>query len=159
MITEQGTVVAVEDDALWVETIQQSTCQSCQARQGCGQRLMSKMGAKPLYLRVLLGDRKAESYRVSDTVTLGIPENVVVTSSLIAYLIPLLFMLVFSGFAHSLWQSDLASLLAGLSGLIVSAVFIYFYVQRYKNDQNYQAFLVDSELTPVKMVNFVSENN
>ena len=38
MLEETGTVVKIEPDALWVETVQTTTCGSCSARRGCGQR-------------------------------------------------------------------------------------------------------------------------
>ena len=44
MLKESGKVVSIEDDGLWVETIQQSTCGSCRAKKGCGQQLLSKIG-------------------------------------------------------------------------------------------------------------------
>jgi len=37
MLRESGRVVAIESDAVWVETIRSSLCGSCAAKAGCGQ--------------------------------------------------------------------------------------------------------------------------
>ena len=44
MLIETGRVVAVEanEEALWVETIRQSTCGSCAANKGCGHGLLNR---------------------------------------------------------------------------------------------------------------------
>ena len=55
MIRETGTVVAIEDNGVWVETIQQSACQTCVAEKGCGQRLIAKVTGNTTAIRVLPG--------------------------------------------------------------------------------------------------------
>ena len=49
MLTETGKVIAIEDDGLWVETLQLSACAQCAARQGCGQRVLAKAGMQNLH--------------------------------------------------------------------------------------------------------------
>ena len=53
MIIETGTVVALESDALWVETIQKTACEACVAQKGCGTRVLSKLTGKTNRIRVL----------------------------------------------------------------------------------------------------------
>ena len=43
MIEEPGRVVAVEEGAVWVQTLRKSTCSSCSANAGCGQGLLDKL--------------------------------------------------------------------------------------------------------------------
>ena len=43
MICEKGIVVAVEEDFAWVETRQNSACNACSAKAGCGQGTLNKM--------------------------------------------------------------------------------------------------------------------
>ncbi|MFT5117660.1 MAG: sigma-E factor negative regulatory protein RseC, partial [Kiritimatiellia bacterium] len=88
MLEEEGRVVSIETDALWVETIQQSTCGRCAAKKGCGQSLLAKIGAKSSQLRVLIDKQDETLYQLEDSVMIGIPENVVVNGSLFVYLLP-----------------------------------------------------------------------
>ena len=89
MIEEQGRVVALEAGAVWVQTIRQSTCQSCSAKAGCGQGLMQRLGVGQQhgYVRCLTDDA---SLQVDDDVVIGVPEDAVVKSSMLVYLLPLL---------------------------------------------------------------------
>ena len=45
MIEERGRVLSTEPGAVWVATIRSSTCGSCQAKAGCGQALLQKLGS------------------------------------------------------------------------------------------------------------------
>jgi sigma-E factor negative regulatory protein RseC len=142
MLTEQGVVVAIEPDALWVETIQQSTCGTCAARKGCGQKLLSSMGASATQLRVLIDHTYQRNYAVGDSVTIAIPENVVVLGSLFIYLLPLIFTIVFSGFAHTFFQVEAVSMLAGMVGFIGGAMVIRYHAYLSKNDPDLQPILI-----------------
>ncbi|WP_300492285.1 SoxR reducing system RseC family protein, partial [uncultured Alcanivorax sp.] len=53
MLLEQGTVVAVEADAIWVETVRASTCGACKAKAGCGHHLVNQQqSGQRAHLRV-----------------------------------------------------------------------------------------------------------
>lgn len=144
MVTETGRVIGIEDDALWVETIKRSTCSSCVARKGCGQSLLNQMGAKTGHLRVPLGKLSSTHFRINDEVTLGIPNDVIVKSALLLYLLPLVLMLVLSGIAHTYGFSELLVLLAGIFGLAAGGLLVRYHTFRYRNDPRYQPFLVSS---------------
>ena len=88
MILETGTVVAVEADSLWVETIQRSTCEACAAEKGCGQRVLSKLTGKTNRIRVLFGAQSPKKVSPGQSVTIGIPEDVIVSGSILVYLLP-----------------------------------------------------------------------
>jgi sigma-E factor negative regulatory protein RseC len=142
MLKEKGRVVSIEADALWVETIQQSTCGSCAAKKGCGQSLLAKIGAKSSQLRVLIEKQDETLYQIEDSVTIGIPENVIVNGSLFVYLLPLLLMIVFSGIGHSFLQSEIASLLLGSMGFAVGGLLIFWQSQYSKHDPYLQPVLL-----------------
>ena len=89
MILETATVTAIESDALWVEAVQKSACETCTAQKGCGTAVLSKLTGRTSRLRVLKSEGTTESYRVGQQVTIAIPEDVVVLASVCAYLIPL----------------------------------------------------------------------
>lgn len=88
MIEEQARVVSSEPGAAWVETVRRSTCGSCQARAGCGQALLQRLGggARQGYIRVL----SDQPMQVGDQVIIGLPENAVVNASMCMYILPLL---------------------------------------------------------------------
>lgn len=87
MIEEQGRVVSTEPGAVWVETVRQSTCGSCQARAGCGSALLQKVGIgnRLGFIRVAT----ERNLQVGDQITIGVPEQAVVMGSLLMYLLPL----------------------------------------------------------------------
>jgi sigma-E factor negative regulatory protein RseC len=116
MIEEEGRVVAVEKDAVWVETIRKSTCSSCTARNGCGQHLADKYRSKKShsYIRAV-SDISLEE---DDKVVVGIPETALIKVSILVYLLPLVSMMSSLWLASWLgWGDPLiaASALAGLA--------------------------------------------
>ncbi len=142
MLTEQGVVVALESDALWVETIQQSTCGACAARKGCGQKLLSSMGSSATQLRVLVDQNDKHHYAVGDSVTIAIPENIVVLGSLFVYLLPLIFTIIFSGLAHTFFHIEAVSVLAGIAGFVLGGMVIRYHSYLSKNDPHMQPILI-----------------
>jgi len=102
MLLETAQVVAVEPDSVWVETIRQSSCGSCSAQKGCGHSLLSKLSAgRRSYIQVFSGLLSASDCSVDDQVQISIPESVVVSGSLLVYILPLVFMLIGATVASS----------------------------------------------------------
>ena len=151
MITESGRVVAVEDNCLWVETIQRSTCDSCAAEKGCGQRLAARLTGHSSFIRVLLEGRDPGLFRLEDEVTIGIPDGVVANSSLFVYLVPLLMMIAGVCLAVFAGLGEGGSMLLAVAGFAGGAVVVKLHSHRHRNDSRLQPFLVDSR-TPVNWV-------
>lgn len=143
MITEPGRVVVVEDDCLWVETIQGSACASCAAEKGCGQRLVAKLGGHSSYIRVLLGGRDHRHYAIDDQVTIGIPDQIVANSSLVVYMTPLLSLVAGVLLAQYRDLPELGVIGCALAGFVIGALLVRFYSYRHRNDSRFQPFLVD----------------
>ena len=80
MILETATVTSIEEDALWVEAVQKSACETCTAQKGCGTAVLSMLTGRTSRLRVLKSKHNAESFLVGQQVTIAIPEDVVVLS-------------------------------------------------------------------------------
>lgn len=133
MIEETGRVVAVEEGAVWVETIRQASCQSCSARSGCGHSALAKLG-RSVHIRA----GATQPYAVGDDVVIGVPETVVVSSSLLAYLMPLLIALGFALVADHLSGSDGWAALAGAAGLATGFMALRWHFSRNQHDQRYQ---------------------
>ena len=138
MIKETGRVVAIEEDGVWVETIQQSACQTCVAEKGCGQSLIAKMTGKTTVIRVLPGQYDISHIGMDDSVVIGIPEHVVVSGTLLIYLLPLLTMiagiLLTDSLATTNSTSDLYPVLGGLFGLVTGSLIVR--VHSYLNRNN-----------------------
>ncbi|WP_051785994.1 SoxR reducing system RseC family protein [Endozoicomonas numazuensis] len=115
MIEEEGRVVAVEQDAVWVETIRKSTCSSCSARNGCGQNLLEKYRAskQQSYIRASNNFLVAES----DQVVVGIPESALMRASLLVYLMPLICMMGSLWLASAVGWNELLIALSATAGL------------------------------------------
>ncbi|MFE8072611.1 SoxR reducing system RseC family protein [Marinobacteraceae bacterium S3BR75-40.1] len=129
MIEEQGRVVAESGDSIWVQTVRQSTCQSCSARKGCGQKLIAEMSkGKANQVQVL----NTLGARTGDEVIIGIDEAILLRASLLVYLLPLLAMIVAAVVADSIlhWP-DVGVGLCGLSGLGLG----FLLVRRFQNGQ------------------------
>ncbi|WP_111497476.1 SoxR reducing system RseC family protein [Marinobacter bohaiensis] len=115
MIEENGTVVAVNGDEAWVQTIRQSTCGTCNARKGCGQGALARLSdGRANQVKVA----NTAGARVGDPVVLGIGERQLLTASLLVYALPLLALLVGALAGASLGEAgDGPAILGGLLGL------------------------------------------
>ncbi|TVP89969.1 MAG: transcriptional regulator [Pseudomonadaceae bacterium] len=115
MIEEQGRVVSVEPGAVWVETVRQSTCGSCQARNGCGSALLQKVGIgnRLGFIRVTT----ERSLQVGDQIAIGVPEQAVVMSSLLMYLLPLALLFASGLLVQAMGLPEPVVILGALLGL------------------------------------------
>ncbi|MDX1457247.1 MAG: SoxR reducing system RseC family protein [Marinobacter sp.] len=115
MITETGKVIAEDGQRVWVQTIRQSACQSCSARQGCGQRVLaSASGGKA---NQVLVDNTLGA-RVGDEVTVAIDESALLGASILVYALPLALFVLGALLGHQLAPgSDGAAILVSLIGL------------------------------------------
>lgn len=117
MVEEQGRVVALADDGVWVETVRASSCQSCSARQGCGHSVLDRNAAGSRARILVVTDRIVS---VGDQVVVGIPEGALMKGALMVYLLPLvcLFAGALLGSRLIVAGQDLSALL-GVAGLAV----------------------------------------
>ncbi len=150
MIEERARVVALEPGAVWVETLRQSACGSCAAQKGCGQSAIARMSEKPMHVRALTGLHAQAShyqyqleqyqvgqYQVGDEVIIGIPEDILLKSSLVAYLMPLIFALVSALSVQAINPADGWVTLGGAGGLALGFVGVWLHAQRVKHDPRY----------------------
>lgn len=153
MIKETGRVVAIDADCLWVETIRQSTCNSCSAQKGCGYGVMNKtLNVKRHHLRVLLGDCPATDFSIDDQVEISIPEQVLVTGALLVYLLPLITLLLGSLLVSQWWAGDLVAFLGALAGFILGLGIVKVHSQIYRNNRALQPILMGIAKTPISSI-------
>lgn len=142
MILETATVTSVESDALWVEAVQKSACETCSAQKGCGTAVLSKLSGRTNRIRVIRNQSQQQSFEVGQQVTIAIPEDVIVLGSLGAYMVPLL------GSLMGLWlmnSSDLASVIGACVGLVLGGWAVSLYNRRLRNDPRINPVLFNAD--------------
>lgn len=164
MIAESGRVVAVEAQAVWVETIRQSTCQSCSAQKACGHGLLSKLqSGRHVHIRALPGRYSLGDFAIGDQVRIAVPERVVVQGALLVYLLPLLTLLLGAYGAErlALYQAvslsaDLVAFLGAACGFGLGLVLVKTLSWRQRHDRALQP-VVESLQKSAEPLTFLSE--
>lgn len=96
VVEERGQVIEVSTAGAVVAVVQTSACQSCKARQGCGQAVLSEWGstdrqdAKNHFFIDSALNQTEQVLRPGDIVRLGIPEDALSRAAVWMYLWPLL---------------------------------------------------------------------
>ncbi len=142
MITESARVVAVKTNSIWVETISQSSCGSCQARSGCGQQTLNRWFSRFNLIQVPL-PKGARIPQVDEQVRIGVPERLVANSALLIYCLPLLLMLMATVLADAWFTSDGAVAAMTLAALLVAGVGVRFYTHR-RERRDWQPVLLEN---------------
>lgn len=144
MIEEPGRVVALEEGAVWVETLRRSTCSACSANAGCGQGLMEKLGVgeKRGYVRALTDLQLA----VGDGVVIGIREDLLVSSSLQVYLLPLLGLFAGAMLAQWLALAESFVILSGLGSFLAVWWLVRWHSRRGAADPALQPVVLRAQL-------------
>ncbi|MGB2260232.1 MAG: SoxR reducing system RseC family protein [Porticoccaceae bacterium] len=142
MIVETGTVVAIESDSLWVETIQKTACEACVAQKGCGTRVLSKLTGKTNRIRVLLDRHSVDAITVGQDVDIAIPEDVIVKGSLLVYLLPVVCAVSGAWMAGS--AGDTGSMLGAICGLLAGGLVVNLHSKKTRNDLRTNPVLFDS---------------
>jgi len=136
-MTETGRVVALEEGAVWVETLRRGSCGACAARSGCGHGLLSSVGSRPELVRAVLSDRGPQNLDLHDTVCISIPEQRFLRGIGLLYLLPLLCTVGAAVLGSSLGNAasdapgaDLRAALGALLGLALGLAAVRWYSRR-----------------------------
>lgn len=116
MLEETGLVVRSTPAGVWVETVRQSSCGSCAARKGCGQRLLAEVGQGRRF-EVRADNPRRLELRSGDRVVLGLAENALLMASAMVYLVPLALMLLLAVLAQQAAVAEPWVVAAGVAGL------------------------------------------
>ena len=144
MPTETARVIALEADALWVETVRRSTCGGCAARKGCGHALLDRtLGVQRGRIRALPGQLDSSQYRIGDQVLLDIADHSILRGSLVAYGLPLLGMVSGALAAVQLLpgNGDLLAVLGAAAGLLAGYALVRGHGARHRDDPRFQPVL------------------
>jgi len=120
MIEEQAIVVGVERDHVLLEIIRGKPCGLCGQTRGCGVSIWGRLlGHRNSVLRV----SNQINAQAGDSVIVGVDEKALLLSSLTAYGVPLLLLLVGAAslgtFAPSSGHADAYALLGAGTGLVL----------------------------------------
>ena len=114
MNRERARVVGHDANGIWVEAVQQSACSSCQARQGCGQQTLAKLG-KPMRLWIDTDQRP----NLGQDIMVSIPNGGLAISAMVLYGLPILLSLVMALMANLLISNhDLSTAIGATVGLV-----------------------------------------
>jgi len=141
MIEETGTVVDVNNDGIWVETIKSSACASCAARNGCGQKLLASVGdGKSMVVNV----SNPHEFQVSaqDSVLIGVEEGAFLKATLYVYLVPLIALFLGALVGELLSLSEGGIILCSLLSLSVSLIGVKYCSKTLFRSCKYQPVLV-----------------
>lgn len=141
MITELGQVTAIDAGGVWLKTIQQSTCNACSARNGCGQKLLNQIGASTASLWASYDPQftEAQSLSVGDWVEVSVEEGAVVLGSLLAYGLPIACLVAGATLGN---DSNSAALLGAVAGLISGALLSRYILRNRVGQQFFQPTVV-----------------
>lgn len=118
MLIETGVVVRAEAGAIWVKTLRKTTCGNCQARHGCGQSLLQRMATADADIRARFDPGAiVENLNPGDEVEIAIEEGALLAASLLAYGLPLMFLILGVVLAESWAFGELLQFLLGVFGL------------------------------------------
>ncbi|MCW2306920.1 SoxR reducing system RseC family protein [Rhodobium gokarnense] len=119
-IEAAATVVSRDGTHIVVETERTAGCASCAAKSGCGTAAIgSVLGKKASRLR-MVNDIDA---RVGDRVVLVLPETALLRAAIVAYILPVLAMIVAAATVAGLGAGDLGAGLAAVLGLGAGLLF------------------------------------
>ncbi|MFT0213148.1 SoxR reducing system RseC family protein [Pseudomonas sp. F1_0610] len=145
MIEEQAIVIKQEANSVWVEVTRSGTCTSCSLKAGCGQGLAQTLNLhkQKNIIRVLCDLQLS----IGDTVIIGIPENLLIQSSVVAYLMPLLAFFSFAiiGAFYEL-SEPFTIVLSGL-GFVLGLLVVRWYGCRYKDNSSMQPIVLRAQLS------------
>lgn len=116
MMRSLATVVAVDPGVITVSCQQQTSCGHCASRDSCGTGIVSKaIPGRSHQVKIVTGTKVS----VGEVVEIGLPEQSMLHSAVLVYVLPLLFLILGAVFGQW-WFVDLAG--SGELGVILTAV-------------------------------------
>lgn len=155
LLTEQGTIVSIEADRIWVVTKPSTACGQCASGKGCGLSWIHRWLQKPHYIPIILEEQtQAEPLKVGDKVQFGLPPGTLIKGAFLVYISPLF--CIIGGIAllpeiipanSSLFPGETVAILGALLGLIASAILLYKHALKNRFHRGYHPVLIE-EISP-----------
>ncbi|MFA0809953.1 SoxR reducing system RseC family protein [Microbulbifer epialgicus] len=144
MLEERGRIVAIESNAVWVETIQRSACNGCETKSACGTGLLGDFFSSSTRVRVTLNGFPADKISLNDIAVIGIAENALSSSALLVYLVPLVSLVLVALLGDYLF-AEIGAVLGALVGLVAGACGVCWYSRRQSSNSIYTPILLRIE--------------
>lgn len=145
MLEEFGVVVEASEQYAWVQTQRKTSCGHCESKGSCGTASLAQvLGQK--YTEVRVENHLAA--KIGDNVIIGLEEQALVTTSLAAYLIPLISLFIMAVGYESLApylglpSSEMFTVIAGFIGLGLGLVAVKYLSQYLAHHAQYQPILL-----------------
>ncbi|MFC1507740.1 SoxR reducing system RseC family protein [Pseudomonadota bacterium] len=164
MMNTLATVVAVEAGSITVSCQQQTSCGHCASRDSCGTGIVSEAVPGRAH-QVKITTKK--SLTVGQVVEIGLSEQSVLSSALLVYVMPLLFLLL--GAALGQWwfvelagTSELGVVLTAVVSAGIGLLIARHYARRLDGNSAYEPSLIrvlGQPLSVDKMINATSKDS
>lgn len=145
MITENATVVLIENNQTWIETQRKSACGQCSANKGCGTSVLSKVIGNKMSKMKAINNIDA---KVGDEVIVGLNEKSLLKGAFIIYMLPLLFLFLFSllgQFVSANFQiqnAELVIILFAIIGFYIGMRRVTFFSKSIEKNESYQPVIL-----------------
>jgi len=114
LLEEKGKVIAVEGSYALIETQPRSACGHCNVGDSCGASVLAGLFSKRRNTVRLKNNLNLE---VGETVIIGIHESVLLTTAIMAYMLPIILMIVFAVISNFSGYGDAVSFVSSMLGL------------------------------------------
>lgn len=120
MIETPARVTRIDGAGAWVVSEAPASCGACGGK-GCGSSVFNRLWHpdKPEFLVA-----NAIDARPGEAVVVGLPEGALLKASTVAYVVPLLALLLGAGLGQMLGHGELAAALGGLMGLLLAGLWL-----------------------------------
>ena len=156
MITENATVVLIENNQTWIETQRKSACGQCSANKGCGTSVLSKVLGNKLSKMKAINKIDAQ---VGDEVVVGLNEGSLLKGAFIIYMLPLLFLFLFSFVGQLISQnlqihnSEILIIVFAVLGFYLGMQRVKFFSKSVEKNENYQPVILRKSNSSSMFVN------
>lgn len=106
MIKEQGVVIDVKEQFIWVETSVKSSCSSCAAKSNCGTGAIARSVAGKTVVNVVENHLNAKN---GDLVEIGIDEDTLLSGAFYLYILPLVTAMA-AAFSAQFWLANIVTI-------------------------------------------------
>ena len=137
MIEECGTVVAVEEGHVWLETQRRSACGGCQASGGCGTATLAKLWPGQ---RNRVRAIAEPGLRPGDEVIVGLAEGALLRGALLVYLLPQVLLLAGALLGQTVFAGagEEPVVALGIVGLGLGFLLVRVLSRRLRHDSRFQ---------------------
>ncbi len=144
MLSETGRVISLENDGVWVETLQQTACSSCRAKHGCGQRLLASADSRLTCIKAIYPDKPLPRQpELGDAVTIGVQEQALVKGAVFSYGLPLSLMLLLTAVASLVTDLETLIFISASAGLFLGGLIVRKLAHTLSAEKCLQAVLLD----------------